>query len=134
MAIEPSATYQGGRGGSILKPTGFVLLSSVSSVSSVVALAAVAIICSANLAVAQSPAFGVGRPPTADEVYAASAYVLFLNGIVHEQDVLDQTTLPQVKMPNRDGFVVDPRPDVGAAPSGDSPQGTQRPLRKKPSR
>ena len=50
---------------------------------------------------------------TADEVYAATAYVLFLNGIIGEQDVLNQTTLPQVKMPNRDGFRSDPRPDVG---------------------
>jgi cytochrome c len=49
---------------------------------------------------------------TVDEVYGATAYLLFLNGIVGENDVLDQTTLPQVKMPNRDGFVHDPRPDV----------------------
>ena len=49
---------------------------------------------------------------TADEVYAATAYVLFLNGIVGEQDVLNETTLPQIKMPNRNGFVTDPRPDV----------------------
>ncbi len=49
---------------------------------------------------------------TPDEVYAVSAYVLFLNGIVGEHDVLNQTTLPQVKMPNAKGFVVDPRPDV----------------------
>lgn len=40
-----------------------------------------------------------------DEVYAVSAYVLFLNGIVGEDAVLDARTLPQVKMPNRDGFV-----------------------------
>jgi cytochrome c len=51
---------------------------------------------------------------THDDVYAATAYVLFLNGIVAEHDVLDRTTLPQVKMPNRNGFVADPRPDVGA--------------------
>src|SRR6266498_5543765 len=43
---------------------------------------------------------------TPDEVYAVSAYVLFLNGIVGEHDVLNQTTLPQVKMPNAKGFVV----------------------------
>src|SRR5919204_2992303 len=49
---------------------------------------------------------------TTDQVYATTAYVLFLNGIVGEDDVLDQTTLPRVKMPNRDGFVADPRPDV----------------------
>ena len=35
-----------------------------------------------------------------------------MNGIVGEQDALTQTTLPQVKMPNRDGFVADARPDV----------------------
>jgi S-disulfanyl-L-cysteine oxidoreductase SoxD len=49
---------------------------------------------------------------TPDEIYGVTAYVLFLNGIVGEQDALNQTTLPQVKMPNRGGFVADPRPDV----------------------
>ena len=49
---------------------------------------------------------------TDDQIYAATAYVLFLNGIVGEQDVIDQTSLPKVQMPNRDGFVVDPRPDI----------------------
>jgi hypothetical protein len=28
--------------------------------------------------------------------------------------VLDQTTLPKVQMPNRSGFVNDPRPDIPA--------------------
>jgi cytochrome c len=50
---------------------------------------------------------------TADQVYAVTAYLLYLNGIIGEHDVLDARTLPQVKMPNRDGFVPDPRPDVG---------------------
>jgi cytochrome c len=44
---------------------------------------------------------------TGDEVYAVSAYVLFLNGIVGEDAVMNAQTLPQVKMPNRDGFVSD---------------------------
>ena len=52
---------------------------------------------------------------TADQVYAVTAYLLHLNGIIGEQDVMDAKTLPQVKMPNRDGFVSDPRPDVGQA-------------------
>jgi S-disulfanyl-L-cysteine oxidoreductase SoxD len=47
-----------------------------------------------------------------DEVYAVAAYVLFLNDIVGEADVLNARSLPQIKMPNRDGFVSDPRPDV----------------------
>ena len=42
-----------------------------------------------------------------DEVYAVSAYVLFLNGIVGEDTVINAQTLPQVKMPNRDGFTSD---------------------------
>ena len=40
-----------------------------------------------------------------DEVYAVSAYVLFLNGIVGEDAQMNAQTLPQVKMPNRDGFI-----------------------------
>jgi hypothetical protein len=48
-----------------------------------------------------------------DQVYAVTAYLLFLNGIIGEADVLDARTLPAVKMPNRDGFVPDSRPDVG---------------------
>jgi cytochrome c len=42
-----------------------------------------------------------------------TAYLLNLKGIVGEHDVLDQQSLPKVKMPNRTGFVPDPRPDVG---------------------
>lgn len=49
---------------------------------------------------------------TNDEIYGTAAYLLFLNGIVGEQDVIDQNTLPKVQMPNRNGFVSDPRPDV----------------------
>lgn len=40
-----------------------------------------------------------------DEVYAVTAYVLFLNGIIREDQVMNAQTLPQVRMPNRDGFV-----------------------------
>jgi cytochrome c len=47
---------------------------------------------------------------TADEVYALSAYLLYLNGIVPERTRLDAKSLPRVRMPNRGGFVPDPRP------------------------
>ncbi len=40
-----------------------------------------------------------------DEVYAVTAYLLHLNGIVQESAVMNAQTLPQVKMPNRDGFI-----------------------------
>ena len=42
---------------------------------------------------------------TNEEVYAVSAYVLHLNGIIREDQVMDARTLPQVRMPNRDGFI-----------------------------
>jgi S-disulfanyl-L-cysteine oxidoreductase SoxD len=48
-----------------------------------------------------------------DQVYAVTAYVLFLNGIVAENAVMDAKSLPKVQMPNRNGFVADPRPDAG---------------------
>ena len=39
------------------------------------------------------------------EVYAVSAYILQLNGIIAQDAVMNAQTLPQVKMPNRDGFI-----------------------------
>jgi mono/diheme cytochrome c family protein len=47
-----------------------------------------------------------------NEIYSVTAYVLFLNGIVGDRDVLDQSSVPRIAMPNRNGFVADPRPDV----------------------
>jgi cytochrome c len=43
---------------------------------------------------------------TNDEVYAVTAYLLHLNGLIKAQDVMNAQTLPQVKMPNRDNFIV----------------------------
>ena len=48
---------------------------------------------------------------TPDQVYALTAFLLYRNGIVQESDVMDAQSLPKVRMPNRDGFVADPRPD-----------------------
>src|SRR5438876_9918545 len=45
------------------------------------------------------------------EVYAAVAYVLNLNAIIREDQVMDAASLPKLQMPNRDGLVVDRRPD-----------------------
>ena len=51
--------------------------------------------------------------PAPDEVYALCAYLLYLNGIVPEDAVMDAQSLPQVVMPNHAGFTSpDPRPDV----------------------
>lgn len=43
---------------------------------------------------------------TPDEVYAITAYLLFKNGVITEDEVLSEVTLPKVKMPNRDGFAM----------------------------
>jgi S-disulfanyl-L-cysteine oxidoreductase SoxD len=47
-----------------------------------------------------------------DEVYAVSAYILNLNGLLPADATLDAKTLAAIKMPNRAMFVDDPRPDV----------------------
>jgi S-disulfanyl-L-cysteine oxidoreductase SoxD len=43
---------------------------------------------------------------TGDELYAVSAYILHLNGVIGADDVLDAQSLPKVKMPNRDNFII----------------------------
>jgi S-disulfanyl-L-cysteine oxidoreductase SoxD len=47
-----------------------------------------------------------------DDVYAVSAYILSLNGLLPADATLDAKTLAAIKMPNRNMFVGDPRPDV----------------------
>lgn len=51
---------------------------------------------------------------TANEVYAVSAYLLNLNGLVPADAVMDAQSLPRVQMPNRNGFILDDRPDTKA--------------------
>ena len=48
---------------------------------------------------------------TDDEVYALVAFILGEANIVPKTATLDARTLPRVVMPNRDGFVADPRPE-----------------------
>ena len=43
---------------------------------------------------------------TGDELYALCAYILSRNKIIGEDEVMDARTLPQVKMPNRDNFII----------------------------
>lgn len=49
-------------------------------------------------------------PP--DETYAVTSFLLYRNGIIQHDEVLTQESLAKVRMPNRDGFVPDPHPDV----------------------
>ncbi len=46
---------------------------------------------------------------TADEVYALTAYLLYLNDVISEDEVLYAKSLPKIEMPNRDAFA--PIPD-----------------------
>ena len=43
---------------------------------------------------------------TDDEVYAVTAYLLNLNGIIGERDEMNAQTLPKVKMPNQPNFII----------------------------
>ena len=45
------------------------------------------------------------RSLTDEEVYALTAYILAMNKLIGEADVVDAQSLPKVKMPNRDGFI-----------------------------
>ena len=49
---------------------------------------------------------------SADEIYAVSAYILSQGNIIQSNFVLDAKSMPKIAMPNRDGFISDPRPDV----------------------
>ena len=49
---------------------------------------------------------------SADETYAVTAFLLFKNGIIPRDETMNKETLPKVRMPNRDGFISDTRPDV----------------------
>jgi S-disulfanyl-L-cysteine oxidoreductase SoxD len=53
--------------------------------------------------------FPESKSLTDDQLYAVSAYILNLNGIVGTDDELDAKSLPKVSMPNRDGFIPFPR-------------------------
>jgi len=51
---------------------------------------------------------------TDEEVYATTAYVLYLNDLIEYDFELTQENLADVEMPNKDGFFFDDRPDVKA--------------------
>ena len=49
---------------------------------------------------------------TNDEVYAVTAYILAEAKIIDTSTILGAQTLPKVQMPNRDGFIPEPRPEL----------------------
>jgi cytochrome c len=50
--------------------------------------------------------FQMPRSLTDDEVYALTAYILAENKLIGATDTMDAQTLPKVKMPNRDNFII----------------------------
>ena len=47
-----------------------------------------------------------------NKVYSLVAWILYRNKIIEESVILDAKTLPTIHMPNRNGFIPDPRPEV----------------------
>lgn len=47
-----------------------------------------------------------------NDVYAVTAYILAEGNIIGKDEVMNAETLPKVVMPNVDGFIPDPRPDI----------------------
>jgi S-disulfanyl-L-cysteine oxidoreductase SoxD len=50
--------------------------------------------------------FQMPRSLSDDEVYALTAYILAENKLIGATDTMDAQTLPKVKMPNRDNFII----------------------------
>ena len=50
--------------------------------------------------------FQAPRSLSDDEVYALTAYILAENKLIGTNDVMNAETLPKVKMPNRDNFII----------------------------
>ena len=46
------------------------------------------------------------------DIYAVVAYILAEGGIISKDTVMNAKALANVKMPNRNGFISDPRPDI----------------------
>lgn len=56
--------------------------------------------------------FGEAGTLTADETYAIVAYILYSNDLVDDDFVLSNENFAEFEMYNRDGFVVDVRPET----------------------
>ncbi|HEX9591312.1 MAG TPA: c-type cytochrome [Bradyrhizobium sp.] len=50
--------------------------------------------------------FQTPRSLTDDEVYALTAYILAENKLIGANDMMNAQTLPKVKMPNRENFII----------------------------
>ena len=60
----------------------------------------------------RSMPFGNAQTLTTDEVYAVVAYILYSNDLVEDDFVLSNENLLDIELPNKDGFIVDDRPET----------------------
>ncbi|MEL7098870.1 MAG: c-type cytochrome [Pseudomonadota bacterium] len=60
----------------------------------------------------RSMPFGAAGTLTPDEVYAITAYILYSNDLVADDFVLSNENFGAFEMYNKDGFVIDDRPDL----------------------
>ena len=60
---------------------------------------------------------------TDNEVYAVTAYLLFLKGIIGQDEVIDRTSLPTInaRMPNNKNFYQSPAPYLPKGPGRTEP-------------
>jgi S-disulfanyl-L-cysteine oxidoreductase SoxD len=66
--------------------------------------------------------YGAGMSMTADETYAVTAYVLYLNDVLtDEDDELSRETMAEIRLPNEDGFFDDDRETAEAHFWNDDP-------------
>lgn len=64
--------------------------------------------------------FGEAQSLTADEVYAITAYLLYMNDIVDDEEFeLSNDNFGSIKLPNEANFFADPRPDTSVKPASD---------------
>jgi cytochrome c len=63
--------------------------------------------------------FGYAQSLEPDQVYAITAYILYLNDLMTYEDSLSKETFAGVRLPNEENFFDDPRPDVPTLAQGE---------------
>ena len=63
--------------------------------------------------------FGYAQSLEPDQVYAITAYILYLNDLMGYEDSLSKQSFTTVVMPNEENFFDDPRPDVPGLAQGE---------------
>jgi hypothetical protein len=65
--------------------------------------------------------FGYAQSLEPDDVYAITAYLLYMNDIVDSDFELSKENFTSIKLPNQDNFIEDSRPDTPVLAKGKTP-------------